>query len=65
VIAARFAAYISSNLRRRASEALVSGVRTAAPLDTSHMSAYDESISRSTLLRKKRSPTQVALPDTW
>src|SRR5258708_2347605 len=65
VIAAWFAAYTSSNLRRRASAALVSDVRTAVPLDTSHMSASDESISRSTLQRKKRSPTQVALPGTW
>src|SRR5262249_62192470 len=49
VIAAWFAAYICSNLRRRACAALVSDVRTAAPLDTRYMSAEDESISRSTL----------------
>jgi hypothetical protein len=39
VIAAWFAADICSNLRRRASAALVSDVRTAAPLDTRYMSA--------------------------
>jgi hypothetical protein len=39
VIAAWFAVYIRSDLRRRASAVLVSDVRTAAPLDTSHMSA--------------------------
>src|SRR5262249_28330132 len=64
VIATWFAAYISSNRRRRASGAPVSDVRTAAPLDTSNMSAQNESISRSTLLQQEPGPHRSALLST-